>query len=452
MALIELDLDAPPVHPPSWPPARYFRYVTVFAGVVLTLALGGSAPAAATFWQRAGTVPLTGASASYQLGGGLLYTLDGNANRRTATAWSLDPVRRLWSVSSDLRLDPSGSVIQDDASLSAAGRYTLLQTSAGTTVIDPRTGVVRWASRASLVAHSGNVGIVQQTEFAARTEYDEASGNPGPLYWSDDGVPHTQPPDHTVLRGIDLGTQRELWRVIESGSVFVESVGGDASGFVVIAADRIALLAASTGAVVRDRALPRYAGNDVSYPEFAGDLLVLRHDVSDTGAGTATAFSLDTLEQRWQVTEPAQDGSQGVCLGLPCEQQPDGLAVLDPATGTPRWVAPRGVTIARWGSDALELGGSTRTTALSVRDLQTDTVKVDLRGWQITSGSLGGASIVLFRIQQATGRAGFGLLTPGASGVQLLGLSAERVEQCASDEKHVACRTGSGVEAWSYRT
>jgi outer membrane protein assembly factor BamB len=233
--------------------------------------------------------------------------------------------------------------------------------------------------------------------------------------------------------------------------VYVVPAVGDATGFVVIAADRLSALAADTGAVVRQQALPRFPGDDISFPELMGDVLVLRHNVSDTGAGTATAFGMDTLEQRWEVTEQAPDGGSGGCLGLPCEQEQDRLAVLDPATGVPLWYTPRTVTIFSRGHDALELRGSSRSP-LRLVDARTGRIKVDLSGWQNVADADDGAPIVVYRAQAPTGRAGFGVLAPGAGRVQLLGLSSQRVEQCASNQKYVACRTESGVEVWSYRT
>jgi hypothetical protein len=451
VALIELDLDAPPAPAPSRPPARYFRTVAVFTCALLVLALGGAAPAVAVLWQRAGLVPLAGPSTSYQLVGGLLYTLDDDAGRRTTTAWSLHPVRKLWAVSTALAVDAAGSVIHDGASLSAAGGYTLLHASDRTTVIDSRSGRIRWASSAPFVAENSDVGIVQRTEFPPGTEYDQSSGDPGVLYWSEDGVPHIQPPDHTVLSGLDLGTGRVRWTASERGSVYVVPALGDATGFVVIAADRLSSLAADTGAVLRARALPRFAGSDISYPELMGEVLILRHDVSATGAGTATAFGMDTLEQRWQVTEQAQDGGSGSCQGLPCEQEGDRLAVLDPATGVPLWYASRRVTLFARGPDVVELLGTTKIP-VRVLDARTGRVKVDLTGWQNVADTVDDAPIVVYRAQPPDGRAGFGVLAPGASRVQPLGLSSQRVDQCASDEKYVACRTGSGVEVWSFRT
>jgi hypothetical protein len=88
---------------------------------------------------------------------------------------------------------------------------------------------------------------------------------------------------------------------------------------------------------------------------------------------------------------------------------------------------------------------------LSLRDARTGRVRVDLSGWQTIADSSDDAPIVVFHAEPPLGRAGFGVLEPGASRVQLLGLSADRVEQCASDAGLIACRTQGGVEVWSYR-
>jgi outer membrane protein assembly factor BamB len=450
VALIELDLDAPPVPAPSRPPARYYRSAAVLACVVLVLALGGAAPITAVLWQRAGLIPVAGPSTSYQQVGGLLYTLDSDSGRRTTTAWSMRPVRKLWSVSTPLQVDASGSILHDGGALVASGRYTLLQASNGVTVIDPATGRIRWTAPQPTFVDDGQVAVVQQVEFAPGTEYDQSSGDPGPLYFSETGVPHNQPPERTVLHGLDLGTGRERWTVSERGAVYVVPASGDATGFLLVTADRLAVLASDTGAVVREHALPRFAGGDVSYPEVMGDLLILRHDVSETGAGTATVFGLDTLTQRWQVTEVSRDGSSGACLGLPCEEDRDGLAVLDPATGAPLWRSPRNTTLSLRGGGVLEMRGAS-TSPLHLLDARTGRVKVDLGGWQTVADNTGDAPIVLFRAQPPTGRAGFGVLMPGADRVQPLGLSTDRVYQCSADDRYVACRTGRGVEVWAYQ-
>jgi hypothetical protein len=448
VALIELDRDTPPARPSGRPPARSFRPAAVAAAALLALALGGAAPAEPVLWQRVGLVPLAGASTSYQLVDGVLYTLDGNANRRTTTAWALHPLRRLWNVSTDLQLDESGTVIHDSgATLAATGGHLLLQSEIGATVVDPASGTVRWSTRASVIAYSGGTGVVQQTVFPPGTEYDQSSGDPGALYWSADGRPHTEPPERTIVHGVDLSTGRDRWTLEERGSVYVVPATGDSPGFVVIAADRLIRLAADTGAVIRQRA---HASAEVAYPEIVGDLLILRHDVSGSGAGTATAFDLSTFERRWEIAEPEDRDQNGFCTGLICERGAGGLAVLDPVSGAPAWLTRPNVDLITRGHDVLEVQSVTNRP-LGLLDLRTGRERAGLAGWDTVADSPAEAPIVLFRAQPGTGRAGFGVLTPGARKIQLLGLSSAPVRQCASDDRYVACRIDDGVEVWAYR-
>jgi hypothetical protein len=440
LALIELDLDAAPAPPPGPPPARYVRSLAVVVTGVLVLSLGGAAPAAALLWQRVGLAQLGGASTSFQLVGGVLYTLDGNADRRTTTAWSLQPLRRLWSQSTALQLDASGTVIHDEpVDLVLAGGNLLQRSPGATTVLDPRTGRVRWRTDTPLLTGSGSTGLRQESTFAPGTVYDESSGDPGPLYFSIDGVPHTQPPERTVLRGLDLTTGRERWRYTESGSVY--AVPG-AGGFVVVSADRITLLSAETGAVLRYRSLPRITGD--SYPDVVGDLVLLAY------GGTIRALSRSTFAELWRHPDAAGATDEGSCLGLLCTVERNGITVLDPSTGDPSWRARADSLLVARGPDVLEEWPEGERP-IRVRDAGTGRPRVELSGWEGVADSDPGEPLLLFRAQQGSGRAGFAVLTPGADRVQPLGLTSEPVRACSSDDRYVACRIGDGVEVWAYR-
>jgi hypothetical protein len=452
VALIELDLDAPQAAVAGRPPVRYYRYVGLFAAAVLVLAMGGAATDRSTIWRRAGEVGLAAPDTSYRILGGRLYTMDTGGEERVISAWAMSPLRRLWSAPTPLERDPSsGSVVHDGgASLVAAGAYVLLHSALGTSVLDARSGAVRWSSPSPVLAHGDGIGIVQETVFRSGTEYDESSGDPGPLYWSATGVPHTEPPQRTILRGLDLATGRPLWSAAARGSVYVVPDDRDATGFVVIAADRLTLRAADTGAVIRQRPLPRSPGADVSFPEIAGDLLLLRHADPD-GGGVATAYGLDTFESRWQLAEPADDGNAGTCSGLPCQRERGGMAVLDAQRGVALWHAGRYVNLVQRGPDTLEVQ-SISNRPLRLRDSRTGSVLVDLRGWETVADSDDQAPLVLFRALPPDGHAAFGVLAPGSSDVQPLGRADGRVRECASDERFVACRVAEGIEVWSYRT
>lgn len=443
MALIELDLDAPPAPAPSRPPLRYFRYVTVFAATILVLALGAAAAPPPIVWQRAGLVPLTGAGVSFQLVGGVLYAIDGNDNRRTTTAWSVHPLRKLWSRSDNLQLDPSGTVIRDPgAALSLVGGDLLQRSGSEVTVLDPATGRIRWSSPVPLLDQAGGTGIVQETDFAPGTEYDQESGDPGQLYFSADGVPHTRPPERTVLRALDLTTGRERWRMVERGSVLVNAAGS--ARYVVVAADGMSLVDGASGTVVRQHAVP---GREVTFPEAVGDLLIVRQFPDQI-----TAFGLDTLEQRWQINEAADDIDVGSCTGLVCRGGTRGTAVLDSRTGAPIWRIGPHLDLVRYGGEVVEQQESDGTP-LAVLDSRTGAVRTPLTGWHtLTVTSAATDPLVLFRPEPGTGRSIFGLLRPGARRVVTLGRSQELVRGlCSSDTSTVACRVDDGVEVWRYR-
>jgi hypothetical protein len=452
VALIELDLDAPQAAVAGRPPVHYNRYVGLLVAAVLVLAVGGAATVRSTIWRRVGAVGLSGPDTSYQILGGRLYTMDTGGDERVISAWAMSPLRRLWSATTPLERDPSsGSVVHDGgASLVAAGAYVLLQSALGTSVLDARSGAVRWSTPSPVLAQSNGTCIVQETVFRSGTEYDESSGNPGPLYWSATGAPHTEPPQRTILRGLDLASGRPLWSAAARGSVYVVPDDRDGTGFVVIAADRLTLRAADTGAVIRQGALPRSSGADVSFPEIAGDLLLLRHADPD-GGGVATAYGLDTFESRWRLAEPADDGNAGTCSGLPCRREPGGLAVLDAQRGVALWHAGRYANLVQRGPDTLEVQ-SVSNRPLRLRDRRTGHVLVDLHGWETVADSDDQGPIVLFRAVPPDGRAAFAVLAPGRSGVQPLGLADGRVRGCGSDDRYVACRVADGIEVWSYRT
>ena len=98
MALIELDLYAPPDPPP--PPARSGRHrAFALAGVlVLLLALAGGSPAAAfALWQQMGVAPIAAPTGAFHIIDGRLYTFDATGTRLLTSAWSMDPIRMLWS-------------------------------------------------------------------------------------------------------------------------------------------------------------------------------------------------------------------------------------------------------------------------------------------------------------------------------------------------------------------
>jgi outer membrane protein assembly factor BamB len=449
VALIELDLDAPPPATAGRPPIRYYRYAGLLLTAILTLVLGAATTASAVVWRSDGSFPLPRSDTSVQLLGDRLYTMDTSGEQRVVTAWSMTPLRRLWSTGVPLGRDPeSGVVVRDgNAYLTGAGRNMLLQTSFGSTVLDTATGAIRWATGTPVEAVSDGVGIVPETRFRPGTVYDESSGNPGLLYWSSAGRPHTEPPERTTLRALDLATGRRLWSADERGSVYVVPAVAAATGFVVIAANGLTARAAATGRVLRQHAL---AAGDVSYPDMDGEVLLLRHDRPD-GSAAATAYALDTLEPLWRLAEPADTGSGSYCTDLPCRADATGLTVLDPRRGTPLWHAGTYIDLIRRGAGTLQIQAAS-SHPLKLRDPRTGAALAQLSGWDSVADSDPDDPIVLFRAEPPDGHVQFAVVPPAGHGVLPLGRADARVRGCWSDARHIACRAGDGVQVWSYRT
>jgi outer membrane protein assembly factor BamB len=448
VALIELDLYAPTESPPGRAQRGHHRYGGIALAVVLLLTLAGSAPATSVLWRRIGLAPLAAPDASYQFVGGQLYTFDSAGAQLVTTAWSVDPLRRLWSRTTSIPDAQSNGVVPGFGfAAAAAGDEVVLQSQLGSTVVDAHTGTERWTSPVPVTpVAGGRVGLAYQAQFRPGTEYNMATGAAGPLYYSDDGVFHTEPPAHTTLRALDLRTGRQLWQVVRAGAVVAESAPGGEDQIVVVASDWLGVLAAGTGMVLRERRLPAPAPRELSSGDIFGGLVLLRRGSPGHG-GTVTAYSVADLAPVWQRGEPI-DGSPAFCAGMLCESEDSGVAVLDPATGRPRWHTERGASLVGRGARVMEVGNG-ENRPVRARDAATGAVQADLAGWTWYASSPEDAPLVLGRFDRD--RTVMGVLPPGGRAVQPLGYSTTPVTNCASDDGHVGCRILGGVEIWAFR-
>jgi hypothetical protein len=217
LALIELSTDQPVAASAPPPPAYRYRAFGLVLAAVLVLALAGAVPAVVVFWQRTGLVPLS-AAADFQVVGGRLFTLEVANGQRVTSAWTMQPLRRLWRVTTTAE-EISGGLLQGGSSVSVAGDFVLLRTGQTTTVLDVHTGAVRWTSPLPVSPLTTTIGMVQEEQFRSGTEYDESSGAPGQLFFSSAGLPHTQPPLHTDLTGDDMTTGKAIWTDPFAGSI-----------------------------------------------------------------------------------------------------------------------------------------------------------------------------------------------------------------------------------------
>jgi outer membrane protein assembly factor BamB len=444
VALIELDLYAPaePTAGPA-PPARR-RYVRLAALLVLVLALAGAAPPRSVLWRRVGLAPITAPDGAYQLVGGRLYTFDWSVDQVVTTAWSPESLHRLWTHTATTGSDDDGVTPSFGWAVeAAAGDDVVLQSFARSIVMDARTGTVRWRSSGPLLpVAGGRIGLMYEQQFRPGTEYDQAIGAFGPLYASTSGVFHTEPPAQTTLHALDMRTGRQLWQTAFSGAVLAADGHTDSGMIMVVAADRLSVLAAGTGAVAREHRLSGAPATDVTFGDPNGHLVLLRH--SSRQGGTVTAYSMDSLEPLWVRAEPVA-GSPSFCAGMLCDNDGTEVTVLDPSTGQPRWRVNSGALMGRDGA-IVEVDGR-ESKPLSVRDPATGAVQVDLTGWTWATYGRDDTPLVLGRLDGPLTL--FGVVRVGRRAIQPLGYSPP-VANCESDDRYVACRVMGGVDVWAY--
>jgi len=449
LALIELDLAAPPdPRPGSRPPVRHYRVTGLILAAVLLLAPGGASTGAPTLWRYLGAVPApSGTETLSRLAGDRVYTMTTADSMRIATAWqAAKPPRKLWTIRLAARVAGPDAVGYGGLEARPAGDVVLLSDGPQTTVVDATTGAVRWSSPVGVTPlPGGRIGYTQTQVFRPGTTYDQDSGAPGPLYFSATGEPHTEPPVRTEIDGLDLRTGKTVWTSSAPGSINVFTAPGAAPAVLVLASDRLERLDGATGATQRSVPLPRVGADGPAGGTLTDGLLVVRYG-DFAFDGQEAGYAADSLAKRWQrpVGEVLLDPPD--CGDLLCAGPRDALDVLDPATGRAAWRAPAQVDLDERNGLVLERLAHA-TAPLRLADRATGATRLDLTGWAAALTAGDGEPLVLRRSLPG-GKSAFGVVLHGR--VQLLGVSAEPATDCAADGRYVLCRGHAGLEIWAY--
>ena len=433
MAVIELDLDAPHGQPDLRPPAHRYRWAGLAVVAALLLALGGAAPAQSVLWRTLGAIELDG-SDFWTLADGRVFTLhDGEAS-----GWQVTPdsLSQRWTTSLPLAPATRDARVFIGGRLLVTGGALLAQTpDYAASVLDPATGRVHWRSPTPIEQAVDGVGLSRKTFFRTETEYNRATGDPGAIYVSDDGTPHTEPPVRTDLHGTDLITGRDLWTVEAAGSVFATEAAG---AVLMIASDRVALIDPHTGAVRRERAAP-----GLTWGRLARGLVLLRQ------GDRLLSFDPGTLEPRWRV--PAgllgdDSAGTGYCEDLVCRPTPSGLEVLDERTGRVRWRVGPNSSLRSAGDVVLEVDSLTQSPA-RLLDAASGAVRAEVGDWQ--SVASGDDALVLSRWGRGSRSRDFAVVRDGV--VSPLGRADPSAQECRVAGGIVACRTTAGLQIFAYR-
>lgn len=446
--MIDLDRAAPPASASNRPPLPRLRPLALALAAALVLTVGGAAPVASALWRRVGLIPLDPPGSTSILTGDHLYTVHRpDQGPMRLTGWSLAPLTRIWTSTAPQR-PPAEGIPSAALRLGSTPEGLFLRSADFTSaVVDSATGRLRWRTPGWAQAIGPGVAVVPETFFRAGTEYDQSSGEPGDLFFSATGQPHVEPPRRTVLHGVDATTGQPRWTAEFRGSVDTVQFIGTPAALVVASADRITRLDATTGRITREQRLPQA---QTSWVEQAGDLVLLHRVRRGPGDATVDAYALATLDRLWTAPDPPFTGGTGSCEGLPCTTGVDGLSVLDPATGKPRWRVGPDLDLARRGDAVLAVErGSKRPVRLL--DPGTGRTRVTLDGWDEEVPAVAdGTPLVVMRSDPDRPAATFGVLLPGRTTVQPLGSIPAVVQGCTAVPRFVSCWTQAGIEVWSY--
>nr|WP_296066139.1 PQQ-binding-like beta-propeller repeat protein [uncultured Actinoplanes sp.] len=451
MALIELDLTTQPDQAAGIPPARRYRLPGLLLAVLLLLVLGGAAPAVPMLWQPAGLLPPIGDDGPFVLDGGRIYTVTSARGTRTATAWQLGPqARKLWSASFPAHTAGPDDVGYSRIDAERAGDVVLLSDGPSTTVLDARTGRVRWSVPVPVtpVGRLG-VGVTQLQQFRPGTIYDQDSGEPGSLYFSSTGQPHTEPPRRTEVRGVDLATGATVWSVPESGSVNVLAAPHGVPEVLILSSGRLELRDARTGKLRRQVALAPVGGERPAGGELVDGALLVSYGLY---GGQEIAYDPGTLGRLWARPVPEVLLDPPSCADVLCYGGRASLDVLDPATGRARWRAPDDVDLSRRAGYVIEADSRSGLLRRLV-DPATGRTRVDLGGWRAEAiGPAGPAEgPILLRGSRGRDRSVVGVVLPRRDAVQPLGEIGTAVADCTADTAYVVCRIADGLRIWAYR-
>ncbi len=465
--LIELETDAVAPVGDRPPPAHRYRAFGLGLSALLLLTLAGAVPGLAPLWQRAGIAPTAGPDTTFAVLGDRLYVAAAGGSTRTVSAWALRPFGLLWTASMPAAAD-------DRLQLHAVPGRLLLRVLQGgrdpsTTALDERTGARAWTLPQDIEPlPGGHTGLAQEQIFNTANRYDEDSGAAGPLWFAETGEAYWQPPERSLVHGIDLADGRRRWSAQWRGAIFAAPGAASPASVVVVSAQpaagtpptapvvtqRLELLDADTGRLHRRRAADvvdtrRAEGRPVNAQVVDG-LLVL--DRADGTGSVRTAFGLGDLQQRWRLPYRDVEGRSRFCAGRPCTETPYGLWVLDPVTGAVRWKAPPSTELTARGGHAVQLDTATPTpTPLRTVNMDNGALRTDLTAWPITVTGAPETPLVLAAPDDRGGTA-FALLPSHGRYVRPLGHAGALLADCHADARVVACRSPSGVEIFEYRS
>jgi hypothetical protein len=181
-------------------------------------------------------------------------------------------------------------------------------------------------------------------------------------------------------------------------------------------------------------------------PRVAGDLLLV-----DDGSRTVTAYGLDRLDRRWQLTrDPGREFAPIPCgAGLCLYRRHGGVRAADPATGRTVWSDGRWENLTRAGDRLLaSRPGRVGTAPLTVLDPATGEIRGELGAWQVVRVAAGSGRVTGVRVTP-DGTAWVAELDPVTARVRVLASLRDISGDCEAGPGVLICRRpGGSVGVW----
>jgi outer membrane protein assembly factor BamB len=357
------------------------------------------------------------------------------------TAYSLPRGAPLWTATlpggraDAIQLVPSAGIL-------LAWSSNAEQSNQGVAALDQDTGRVLWriadAATSDLRPESGRMLLTTSGSAGTTTirMVDLRSGQP---VWSQ------SPPPAAKLAVVQTSTGEP-----SEGRILLQTPDGTTQVL-----DENTGKVLTTGKLPMPPATPESSGPGRASLTGVGDqLLVTEVQLSNT---VITAYGLSNLTQRWQVTVPVRAYGVSPCGPVLCVQGDDGVAALDPPSGTIRWQNADFAGAWPMGPWLQTIANDTRGEQRAiVRPLDGQTL-LNLARWLVLSPSRPSAPALLVTDQPGRLGAWIGVLDTPPLAIRPLGWLPDAIrDQCRTSlptPTYLACGIVHGqIRIWEYWT